>query len=276
LSIFDSQAFRPFFNEVGRTQLEVVGPWGNSEYIGAIFELRTRYRRFWNGFGGSMRFVYTLSKLMDDGFVNTFDPTVPGDFTREWSRSLSDRRHRIAISGTFDLPKWLGALRLSPLFRYGSSAPFNLSAGGVDRNLDDLSNDRPNFTGDLTSLNWREFQSAPFPTVVAAQLRLAPIGSPGNLPRNAGNGPELYIFDLSVGREFKFGERFRLRPVAEFNNILNSTVYSFGSNFINLDNVTGCGASGLTPSQQLSCDGFLAPTRTVAPRRVRLGVRFDF
>jgi hypothetical protein len=276
LSIFDSQTFRPFFNSVGRTQLEEVGPLGNSEYIGAIFEMRTRYRRFSNGFGGSMRFVYTLSKLMDDGIVNTSDPSVPGDFSRDWSRSLSDRRHRIAISGTFDLPKWLGKFRLSPLFRYGSSAPFNLSAGGVDRNIDDLSNDRPSFSGDLTALNWRVFQSQPFPSIIASQLTLNQIGSPGNLGRNAGNGPSLYIFDLSVGREVKFGERFRIRPVAEFNNILNSTVYSFGSNFINLDNVLGCNGTGLSTSQQLSCDGFLAPTRTVAPRRVRLGVRFDF
>jgi hypothetical protein len=276
-SIFNNATFRPRFNEVGDTQLEEVGPLGNSEYLGAIFELRTRYRRFSNGFGGSMRFVYTLSKLMDDGIVNTSDPSMPGDFSRDWSRSLADRRHRIAISGTFDLPKWLGAIRLSPLFRYGSSAPFNLSAGGVDRNLDDLSNDRPSFDGDLTALNWRVFQSVPFPTITANQLHLAPLGSPGNLPRNAGNGPELYIFDLSIGREFKFGERFRLRPVAEFNNILNSTIYSFGSNFINLENVSVCSSAlPLTAAQQLSCGGFLAPTRTVAPRRVRLGVRFDF
>lgn len=146
---------RPMFSTVGAVQLERVVPIGNSEYIGAVFELRSRYRRFKNDLGGSMRFVYTLSKLMDDGIVNTSDPTLPGDFSREWSRSLADRRHRIAFSGTVDLPKWLGALRLSPLFRFGSSAPFNLSAGGVDRNLDDLSNDRPNFAGDTSDIQWR-------------------------------------------------------------------------------------------------------------------------
>jgi hypothetical protein len=250
---------RPMFSSVGAVQLERVAPIGNSEYIGAVFELRSRYRRFKNGLGGSMRFAYTLSKLMDDGIVNTSDPTLPGDFSREWSRSLADRRHRIAVSGTFDLPKWLGAVRLSPLFRFGSSAPFNLSAGGVDRNLDDLSNDRPNFAGDVNDIQWRVFQSSQFPQALADQFSFAPIGSPGNLPRNAGNGPRLFAFDLSVGREFRFGERFRLRPTAEFNNILNARVFSFGSNFINLEDLT----------TQASRDGFLAPTRTVAPRRIR-------
>ena len=265
-ALFALNDLRPLFDQVGPIQLEEVGPHGNSEYIGAIFELRSRYRRFKNGFGGSMRAVYTLSKLMDDGIVNTSDPTWPGDFSHDWSRSLADRRHRIAISGTFDTPSWLGKLRFSPLIRYGSSAPFNLSAGGIDRNLDDVSNDRPQYTGDLDDLNWRVFQTGAFPEAVASQLSMAPIGSPGNLPRNTGNGPSQFIFDLNIGREFRFSERFRFRPVVEFNNILNATVFSFGSNFINLENLTN----------QTNRDGFLAPTRTVAPRRVRLGFRFDF
>lgn len=265
-ALFVLNNLRPLFDEVGPIQLEEVGPHGNSEYIGAVFELRSRYRRMKNGFGGSMRLVYTLSKLMDDGIVNTSDPTWPGDFSYDWSRSLADRRHRVAFSGTFDVPEWLGKIRFSPLIRFGSSAPFNLSAGGIDRNLDDVNNDRPNFTGDVDDLQWRVFQTGAFPEAVANQLRMAPIGSPGNLPRNAGQGPSQFIFDLNVGREFRFGDRFRLRPVAEFNNILNATIYSFGSNFINLENLT----------TQEGRDGFLAPTRTVAPRRIRLGFRFDF
>src|SRR5436189_326710 len=204
-SIFNNATFRPLFNEVGVAQVEVVSPVGNSEYLGAIFELRTRYKRFKNGFGGSMRAVYTLSKLMDDGIVNTSDATLPFDFAREWSRSLSDRRHRVAISGTFDMPKWFGGLRFSPLLRLGSSAPFNLSAGGIDRNLDDVSNDRPNFTGNVDDIQWRVFQSQPFQQALANQFALAPIGSPGNLPRNAGHGPKQFLFDLIVRCEFKFG-----------------------------------------------------------------------
>jgi hypothetical protein len=256
---------------VGAVQLEQVASIGNSQYIGAVFELRNRYRKFGHGFGGSMRLAYTLSRLMDDGIVNTSEATLPGDFSREWSRSLADRTHRIAVTATIDTPKWLGGLRFSPLFRYGSSAPFNVSAGGIDRNLDDISNDRPNFTGDVSDIRWRVFDTD-YPQSLADRFTLAPIGSPGNLPRNAGHGPSLFQFNMSVTREFKFGERFRLRPTAEFTNILNMNIFSFGSNFINFDSLNSTNPTTVAAAKA----GFLAPTRTTTPRRIRLGLRFDF
>ncbi|HEX8737294.1 MAG TPA: TonB-dependent receptor [Pyrinomonadaceae bacterium] len=262
---------RAFFGQGITSQLERVASIGNSRYMGATFEVRNRYRKFGYGFAGSMRFVYTLSKLQDDGIVNTSEATIPGDFQREWARSLLDRRHRFAFSGTFDVPNWLGGLRLSPVFRFGSSAPFNLGNGGEDRNLDDISNDRPNFSGNLDDIGWREFGSA-FPAGLAGQFSLAPIGSPGNLPRNAGKGPRLYIFDLNVSRQFKLTERIRLRPSIEFNNILNMTVFSFGSNFIDFNLLNSTNPTTVANAQA----GFLAPTRTVRPRQIRVGLRLDF
>jgi hypothetical protein len=263
---------RPLFAQFGQTQLERVTSIGNSRYVGATFELRNRYRRWDSGFGGSWRFVYTLSRLMDDGIVNTSDPTTPGDFRGDWSRSLSDRTHRISFTATIDTPWYLGKLRFSPLFRFGSSAPFNLSAGGLDRNLDDLSNDRPNFTGDPNDIRWRVYQSSPFPDALASQFSLAPLGSPGTLGRNAGNGPRLYQFNLNITREWRFMERFRLRPSLEITNPLNMRVFSFGSNFINFENLSSTNAATL----QQARDSFLAPTRTMTHRRIRLGLRFDF
>lgn len=259
------------FSRVGAVQQEQVASIGNSKYIGAVFELRTRYKKFTSGFAGSMRLAYTLSRLEDDGIVNTSEATLPGDFGREWSRSLADRTHRIAVTMTIDTPKWLGRLKLSPLFRYGSSAPFNVSAGGIDRNLDDIINDRPNFNGNLDDIKWRVFDTA-YPEALANQFSLAPLGSPGNLPRNAGHGPALYQFNLNVTREFKFGERFRLRPTAEFTNILNANVFSFGSNFINFDSLNSTNPTTVANARA----GFLAPTRTQTARRLRFGIRFDF
>ncbi len=274
------QQFRPI--RVGlNEQMERVASIGNSRYIGATFELRKRYGQWGHGFGGSMRFAYTLASTKDDGIVNTSESTMPGDFDREWSRSLLDRRHRIALSGVFDTPNWLGKLRFSPIFRFGSSAPFNLSIGGNDRNLDDISNDRPNFSGDLSEVDWRRFSSS-YPATLANQFSLAPIGSPGNLPRNAGTGPRYYIFDLNVTRTFKLTERMRLRPSVEFGNILNMAVFSFGSNFIdfadlNVADLAGPGATEAQRNAQAAArDRFLVPTRTYRPRQVRFGLRFDF
>lgn len=262
---------RPFFSTLGAVQLEQVIPVGNSRYVGAVMEIRTRYKKFPYGFAGAFRFVYTLSSLKDDGIVNTSEATVPADFSREWSRSLLDRRHRISVFGTIDLPRWLGRIRLSPLFRFGSSAPFNVSAGGIDRNLDDINNDRPNFDGDLSVIKWRKFGSA-FPSDLASRFSLAPIGSPGNLPRNAGNGPRLYLLDLSISRQFKFGDRINFRPSIELDNIFNMTVFSFGSNFINFDLLNSQDPATIARARE----AFLAPTRTYRPRQIRLGFRFEF
>ena len=137
---------------------------------------------------------------------------------------LLDRRHRFVFSGTFSVV----GFQLSPIWRVASGAPFNISLGGVDRNLDDVSNDRPN-----------------------QDFSVPPIGQVGNLPRNAGRGPKLFVFDLNVVRRIRC-----LSLSVEFDNVLNKTVFSFGSEFIN------------------SSD--LLPKRTMRPREVRVGIKLDF
>ncbi len=250
--------FRP---NPARTQLEQLASIGNARYNGLILELRRRFRPLGFGFAGSMRFVYTLSRSEDDGIVNTSSAQLSGDFTSEWSRALQDRRHRFAFSGTIEAPKWLGRLRFSPIVRLGSSAPFNLSAGGVDRNLDDVNTDRPNFFNNPKIIRYRE-PGEPFPQDVFNSLSRPTIGTRGgNLGRNAGHGPGLFLFDLNVSREFKFSERMSLRPNIEINNVFNSTVFSFGTAFINV-----------TDPQAT----FLVSNRTYRSREMRLGLRFDF
>src|SRR5207245_11551914 len=95
----------------------------------------------------------------------------------------------------------------------------------------------------------------------------------GNLPRNAGSGPGQFVFDLNASREFKLGERVRLRPVAEFDNVLNKSVFSFGSEFIDF-NAFAPSADPVT--RQNFIDNFLVTTRTMRPRQIRLGMRLDF
>ncbi len=257
-------------------QSEQVQSIGNSEYKGLILEMRRRYTKLGYGFGTSFRVAYTLSSLQDDGIVNTSSAQIPGNFQAEWSRSLLDRRHRFALSGTFDTPNWLGKLRFSPILRVGSSAPFNISNGGLapdDRNLDDVNSDRPDFNGDLSAIRFRDVND-PLDLSLARAFTLAPIGRGGNLPRNAGRGPKQFIFDMNVSREFRFKERFRLRPQIEFNNILNATVFSFGSEFINYEAVP---VGTPTPAQLEDLrTGFLVPTRANRARQIRVGLRFDF
>lgn len=266
-------AIRKFRPDPTRTQVEQLASIGDSFYHGLIFELRSRFRSFNNGFAAQLRAVYTLSSLKDDGIVNTSSAQIAGDFNAEKSRSLLDRRHGFALSGTFELPRWFGKLRFSPVIRLSSAAPFNISANGIDRNLDDVNNDRPNFSGDIKALVWRNPGEAIDESLLNA-FSVATIGSRGgNLTRNGGSGPVQFLFDLSVTREFRFGEKMKLSPVVEFGNILNATIYSFGSEFINFAALSPTA----TPQQrQTFIDTFLVPSRTLRQRQIRVGVRFDY
>jgi hypothetical protein len=265
-------ALNPLRPDPARGEVEELIPVGRSVYHGLTIELRQRFQPTKNGAGFSFRAAYTLSFLSDDGIVNTSDALIAGDFAREFTRSLLDRRHRFVVSGTFDTPNALGKLQISPIVRIASSAPFNLSIGGADRNLDDVGNDRPIFSGDPSVLKWRR-PGQPIDVSILNQFSLPTIGQTGNLPRNAGLGPGQFGFDLSVAREFKLAERVRLRPVAEFDNILNTTVFAYGSEFIDFN---AFGPTSSAATKQAFLNSFLVPTRTMRPREIRLGLRFDF
>jgi len=254
-----------------RADIQQLVASGNSFYHGLTFEIRKRFKQIKN-FAFSFRSAYTFSHLTDDGIVNTSDALVAGDFFGERARSLLDRRHRFVFSGTFDTPRYLGKLRFAPIFRLTSGAPFNISIGGADRNLDDVGNDRPIFTGDTKLLHSRS-PGDPIDPALLSLFALPTIGQTGNLPRNAGQGPGQFFLDLNVTREFRLTEKIRLRPVVEFDNVLNKTVFSFGSEFINFNSF----AATATPEQrQAFLDSFLVTSRTLRPRQVRFGVRLDF
>lgn len=260
--------FRP---DPTRGEIEQLISAGNSFYHGVTFELHKRLKRTF-GFGSSFRAAYTFSHLTDDGIVNTSDALTPGNFFAERSRSLLDRRHRFVFSGTFETPRKLGKLSFAPIVRLSSGAPFNISVGGDDRNLDDVGNDRPIFTGDTKLLHWRA-PGDPIDPSILTLFALPTIGQTGNLPRNAGQGPGQFFFDLNVTREFRLNEKLRLRPVIEIDNVLNKTVFSFGSEFINFNSFA---PTATREQRQAFLDSFLVTTRTLRPRQIRLGIRFDF
>ena len=252
-------------------EVEVLIPVGRSVYHGLTLEMRNRFRQSKKGAAFSFHVAYTLSFLKDDGVVNTSDALIAADFQREFVYGLQDRRHRFVFSGTLDMPDYFGKLRISPVLRLASGAPFNIGLG-ADRNLDDIDNDRPIFTGDIKSLKSR----GPGTTLdgsILNQFALPAIGQTGSLPRNAGTGPAQFFFDLNVARDFKLTESVHLRPQVEFYNVLNAAVFSFGSEFIDFN---AFGPTSSATTRQAFLDSFLVPTRTMRPREIKLGMRLEF
>jgi hypothetical protein len=249
-------AVRPLRPNPNLTQVEELQARGNSYYHGANFQLRSRLAK-----RAYINVAYTLSKLIDDGTVNTSSPLIVGDFANERALSLLDARHRLAVSGSYQFPRALGSVNLSGIFSASSSRPFALGIGGNDRNLDDVGTDRPNFTGDLSKIGWRRLSETLDQTLVSA-FSLPTIGSVGNLPRNAGRGPGQHTINLRASRVFNLGERRKLTPQIEVFNPLNETIFNFGAEFVDF-----------APT---SLGNFLAPARTLKARTMRLGLRFEF
>ena len=249
-------AIRDLRPDPALTQIEELQSRGNSFYHGLSFELQGRLFA-----GGTLRASYTLSRLIDDGVVNTSSPLVVGDFKRERAPSLLDARHRISLSGNYRMTQWLGALAVSGILTVTSSRPFNIGANGNDRNLDDVDNDRPEFNGLINAIAWRK-PGQPLPQSLAESFSLPAIGYTGNLRRNAGRGPSQYSLNLRLSRKFSLNEHHGMEFLIEAFNPFNSTLFNFGAEFVNF-NPTSLG-------------NFLVPQRTIKPRTLRIGARIDF
>lgn len=233
------------------TQVETLQSCGFSRFDGVTLSL--------NGYG--LRAGYTLSRTIDDGVVNTSSPLVAGDFQRERSLSLLHARHRLVVSGHRQLPLRYGGMAVGAVLHLTSGRPFNIGINGNDRNLDDVGNDRPNYSGQLNRLVWRRpgevSTSSPLDN-----LSLPMIGTAGNLPRNAGRGPAMHTLNLRVSRQIGLGGGRKAQILAEAFNPFNSTVFSFGAEFV--DFIPGRSSS------------LLVPRRTIKPRTLRLGLRLRF
>ncbi len=231
------------------TQVELLESTGNSFYHGGAFTVRYSL-----GSRARLRGVYTLSKFIDEGTTNTASPQDLQDRRAERALSLQDQRHRFTLSGSFREP--FLEIDLAPIISFGSSKPFNIGAG-FDRNLNDIQNDRPDFIRPIGRPVWRRPGSAE--SEVKDALRLAPIGSSGNLPRNYGRGPGTMNVSLRAARTFKVRERIRIRPAIDMFNVLNQTVFSFGAEFIDRDDAD-----------------FLVPRRAQRSRSIQLSLKVSF
>jgi hypothetical protein len=163
---------------------------GDSYYDALVVSFRKQAAR-WAG----VRVSYTFSKSIDNA-GNFFFSTPQNNFDLRDERGPSDndQRHRLTVSGSFEVPgkvqpdNWRRALRgfqFNYIFSYASPLPFNILTGN-DRNFDTNFNDRPAGTG-----------------------------------RNSGRGFNFASLDLRLSRKFRFDERFELETIAEGFNVLN-------------------------------------------------------
>jgi Carboxypeptidase regulatory-like domain/TonB dependent receptor len=205
-----------------------------------------------------------------------------------------DVRQRFTLSGVWDLPSPLrngvlgqiiGGWKLNPIISLQSGRPFDVYCGlawfqGCDFNMDGIQYDRPNRPANLRTSGFsnQQFVSGVFgsPTSPAILNSTAvhefcpggivpffsgtpclPVGTDGNLSRNAFRGPAFKSVDLGLFKDFQVRERAKVEFRAEAFNLFNR---------VNLWNPIG----------DMGSPQFGQSTSAFAARELQLGLKIDF
>jgi hypothetical protein len=136
---------------------------------------------------------YMFGKAVaDTSGVGNF-PSNGYDLHQDWGRASNDYRDRLFFGGWWHL--WRG-FQFNPFLIYQSSAPFNIVLG-QDLNGDNQFNDRPTFATDLTRSSVVHTQWGTFDT--------APVAGQTTIPINYGKGPDTFVLNTRLQKNFNFG-----------------------------------------------------------------------
>ena len=156
--------------------------------------------------------------------------------------------------------------------RATSGQPLNITTG-TDNSLTGLGNDRPDQVLSNVFATNQGCKTAPCVQYLNPAAFVAnPLGTYGNLGRNAVRGPGFFGLDLSLMRTFKINERFALQARAEAFNILNHT--NFVGNIVPAGQEAG--ASYGTLSQGLNASTFGQITGAFDPRILQFALKMTF
>jgi hypothetical protein len=226
----------------------------NSFYNAATFTLRRRFAQ-----NASVLAHYTFSKAIDEvtDFNSDFSAQNPLNLRDDRALSAFDQRHRIVLSGVFQVPKFGESAAsnifhnfvFAPIFTYGSGKPFNLLLGADANNDGRSQSDRP-----------------------------------FGLGRNTGKGENQITLDARLSRRFKFDERRSIEVIFEGFNLLNRTNFQGINNIINTatgESLTAEQIAFIRSNQARGIRG-AAPTSPLgftsagAARQFQFGARFSF
>ncbi|HXE90166.1 MAG TPA: carboxypeptidase-like regulatory domain-containing protein [Terriglobales bacterium] len=244
--------------------------------------------------GLTFTFNYTWSHSLDGGSTwhsgatsangaaagegYTTDMTLP-DLDR--GNSIFDIRHRIVFHYVWEMPFFkgrggfveavFGGWQLNGIMSYQTGAhwsPFCSSRGACDFNRDAEANERPNsifpsFDSATHNMWANGFGAAQWRFPTGSVFSAPPLGSPGNLGRNTFVGPNLWVWDPSVFKNFKITERVGLQFRAEFFNAFNRTNFQ-------LPGAQGAG------NNEIRRANFGKSGGTFNPRNLQFGLKLTF
>jgi hypothetical protein len=155
-----------------------------------------------------------------------------------------DQRHRLVISGLYELP---ASVQVAAIATFATGRPFNVVTG-VDSNGDGNGGAAP-----------------------PDRARSNPADITTSVGRNSENLPAQITCDARVSRKFSLGSGRFLEPMFEAFNLFNRANYS------DVNNVFGPGAFPNNPARD--AEGRVTYglfTQTLAPRQIQLAMKLSF
>lgn len=246
---------RPFR---GYRSIAIIQPRYNSNYHSMQISAQRRFTG-----ASQINFAYTWSKNLTDN--QTDRSTAPQDtynIPAEKSRATLDRRHVFNFNYVYELPyydkqrglvgKLLGGWQLSGIFTWQTGLPFTVTTSNFDPAGSGIINAnptaRPNVWCDPNAsaphTPQQYFNTGCFALNPANTLNTRLAGYQnvfGNASRGIIEGPGTRRIDVTVSKNIRFGESFRIQLRAETFNVLNTTNFR---GFSSLNSQTGGTAFG--------------------------------
>ena len=250
---------RPNVNYAG---INLYGPAVTSEYDGLEIRAQKRLSK-----GLDMLASYTWARTFD----NAGTPQDPNSLQGQWGPANFDIPSHLSLSYTYLLPVGkgltflnhlnrvgeavLGGWQFNGIYQYHSGLPFTPILA-IDNSNTLLNQDRPNLVGNPYQSTATCQTRTPTCWVNAAAFATPAQYTFGTAGKNELRGPTFSQLDLSLTKNFLFGEKRRLQFRAEAFNIFNH---------VNLNN----------PSATLS-SSFGVITTAEQSRQMQFGARFVF
>jgi hypothetical protein len=197
---------------------------GKSSYNALWVSLNQRLKS-----GLQFNSYYTWSKSLDYNSLSSQGVVAQNSYDLRADRGPSDfdARHRLVISGLYELPfagnQLIEGWQLAAIFQAQSGNPVNIitsnsTINGVPNTI------RPNVTGPITTIGTVErwFDTSVF----------TPVAGFGNLGRNVVIGPSYINTDFSVIKNTRLGDSMRLQFRAEFFDVFNHANFGQPGNLV--------------------------------------------
>jgi len=266
-------------------RLDTMDDGAVARYEGLLASVQHRFAQHFQ-FNANFTDSYCVSDY--DFGAALADATSSQVFNRhaDWGPCIFDTRYNfnanmVAQSWWNGKNKWAHRLlsdwQIAPLIHASTGQPLNLNYGsaanGTDFSRTGLQNDRPNqllpdpyshsSNCGNSSICVQFLDPAAFSTSI-------PVGSYGNVGRNAVRGPGTFNFDLALSRQFRLTERYTLQARGEAFNVINHT------NFVGAISPAGLIAAFTTMNQNAASATFGQPQAAFDPRILQFAMKLVF